>query len=210
VKYVTVLGMARPLMDGSTRESLATDCRDAALAFMSGVASGWNKRDLALWLTGPYACATRHAPRVQPAARLVVAPLEIAPATIEQLVTRVRGQLLASLEKAALDFGTLDFTDEVMQRGLVRKVVAASGREAWVPVDAVRMRLRDRVRSLFTADFLNAPYTYADLFVCHHCEAVVFDDRTKRRGICGAHRVSGMIPRNDDGPASVPQSRVMY
>ena len=57
------------------------------------------------------------------------------------------------------------------------------------------MRLRDRLRSLFAADYLNAPYTYAELFVCHRCEAVVFDEHAKQLGICGAHRMSGVVPR---------------
>jgi hypothetical protein len=117
--------------------------------------------------------------------------------TIEALVTRVRGQLLASIEKAALEFGALDFAAEVVERGFVRKVVDADGRDAWIPVDGARMRLRDRLRSLFTADYLNAPYTYAELFVCHRCEAVVFDDRAKQLGICGSHRISGVVPRDD-------------
>jgi hypothetical protein len=207
VKHATALGPIRPIEDGLTRESLARDCREAALSFMSGVATGWDKLDLALWLTGPYAHATRHAQGGAGFAKHPQSRDEIAPASVELLVTRVRGQLLASLEKAALEFGTLDFTDEAVARGLVRKVVAADGRDAWVPVDAPRMRLRDRLRSLFTADFLNAPYTYSELFVCHRCEAVVFDDRAKRRGICGAHRLSGMIARNDDAPESVPQAR---
>jgi hypothetical protein len=113
------------------------------------------------------------------------------------LVTRVRGQLIASLEKAALEFGSLEFADEIVERGLVRKVVDAEGRDAWIPVDAQRLRLRDRLRALFTADYLNAPYTYAELFVCHRCEAVVFDDHAKEVGICGAHRMSSMAPPAD-------------
>ena len=181
------------LADGSTRESLASDCRDAALGFMSGVAAGWDKLDLALWLTGPYARATRHGKHGERVAA-VSDEQEIADETIEALVTRVRGQLIASLEKAALEFGSLEFADEIVERGLVRKVVDAEGRDAWIPVDAQRMRLRDRLRALFTADYLNAPYTYAELFVCHRCEAVVFDDHAKEVGICGAHRMSSYAP----------------
>jgi hypothetical protein len=187
----------RVLEDGSTRQSLAEDCREAALSFMSGVALGWDKLDLALWLTGPYARATRHGKHGERVAALSEGEM-IAEESIEALVTRVRGQLLASLEKAALEFGTLDFAEEVVERGIVRKVVDTDGRDAWIPVDGARMRLRDRLRSLFTADYLNAPYTYAELFVCHRCEAVVFDERAKQVGICGSHRMSGVVPRNSE------------
>lgn len=191
----------RTLEDGSTRQSLAEDCREAALSFMSGVAAGWDKLDLALWLTGPYARATRHGKHGERVAAMHEGEV-IDDETIESLVTRVRGQLIASLEKAALEFGALDFADEMVERGLVRKVIDAEGRDAWVPVDGARMRLRDRLRSLFVADYLNAPYTYAELFVCHRCEAVVFDSHAKEIGICGAHRMSGMVPRDESLPAS--------
>lgn len=181
------------LADGATRESLSAECRDAALSFMSGVASGWDKLDLALWLTGPYARATRHGKHGERVAAVSDGE-EISDESIESLVTHVRGQVIASLERAALEFGSLEFSDEIVERGLVRKVLDADGRDAWVPVDGSRLRLRDRVRALFTADYLNAPYTYAELFVCHRCEAVVFDDHAKQVGICGAHRMSGMVP----------------
>ena len=201
VRYVTAYpGSDRlsrqTLSDGSTRESLAGECRDAAPSFMSGVAAGWDKLDLALWLTGPYARATRHGKHGERVAALSDSE-EISDASIEALVTHVRGQVIASLERAALEFGSLEFSDEIVERGLVRKVVDAEGRDAWVPVDSARLRLRDRVRALFTADYLNAPYTYAELFVCHRCEAVVFDDHAKEVGICGAHRMSGVAPKNE-------------
>jgi len=197
VKYVTAYATARQsrqtLSDGCTRESLAADCRAAALGFMSGVAAGWDKLDLALWLTGPYARASRHGKHGERVAAVSVAvEREISDDTIEALVTHARGQLIASLEKAALEFGSLEFADEMVERGLVRKVVDAEGRDAWIPVDVQRLRLRDRLRALFTADYLNAPYTYAELFVCHRCEAVVFDHHAKEVGICGAHRMSSM------------------
>jgi hypothetical protein len=206
VKYVTAYPASdrlsrRKLEDGSTRESLADECRDAALSFMSGVASGWDKLDLALWLTGSYARATRHGKHGERVAAVGGAE-EISDESIESLVTHVRGQLIASLERAALEFGSLEFSDELVERGLVRKVIDAEGRDAWVPVDAPRLRLRDRVRALFTADYLNAPYTYAALFVCHRCEAVVFDDHAKEVGICGAHRMSGVVPKTESGESA--------
>lgn len=191
----------RPLEDGSTRESIAEECRAASLSFMSGVALGWDKLDLAMWLTGPYSRATRHAKHGERVAAISDAG-EIGDASIEALVTRVRGQLLASLEQAALKHGKLDFTDEAVERDLIRKVVDADGRDAWIPVDAPRMRLRDRLQSLFAADYLNTPYRYAELFVCHRCEAVVFDDQAKRTGVCGAHRLSGLIQSNIESPVS--------
>jgi hypothetical protein len=213
VKYVMAFGTGdrkngRPLDDGSTRQTIAEDCREAALSFMAGVAAGWDKLDLALWLTGPYARATRHAKHGErvSAVHHHHGPHEIASDTIEELVTHVRGQMIAALETAALEYGALDFANDVVERGLVRSVVDADGRDAWVPVDNARLRLRDRLKSLFAADYLNAPYAYTELFVCHRCEAVVFDERAKRVGICGAHRLSGMVQR--EGELPVPASKL--
>src|SRR4051812_33769134 len=129
---------------GVTRETIAQDCRAAALSFMSGVAEGWEKLDLAIWLIGPYARATRHAPYAERVAALGARGREahsVDAGSVEALVTRVRGQLLASLEKGALELGDLDFTDEAVRRGHVRKVLDVDGHDAWVPVDAPRLRL---------------------------------------------------------------------
>jgi len=60
------------------------------------------------------------------------------------------------------------------------------------------MRLRDRVASLFVADYLNNPAAYSHLYVCHHCEAIVFEQGARERGMCSAHlrSVSGMVPKH--------------
>lgn len=203
MKYVTAFPPSRGprrLEAGVTRETVGADCREAALAFMAGVASGWDKLDLAFWLTGPYARATRHAKRGERDIAVDDGE-ELSEHDIEELVTRVRGQLIASLEKAALEYGSLEFAEEAMERGLVRQMVDDEDRDVWIPLDGSRMRLRDRVRSLFAADYLNTPYAYAELFVCHRCEAVVFDEAAKQLGVCGAHRVSGVVPREDRGNA---------
>lgn len=184
---------------GSTRGSVAAECRAAALAFMNGVTGGWDKLDLVLWLTGAYAHATRHVARGERVAGMTDES-DIDPEIVDALVTRVRAQLIAALERAALAEGALDFAVEAMDRGLVRRSVDVDGEVVWVPADTARMRLRDRVRSLFAADYLNDPGAYASLYVCHRCESVVFDENAKKLGACSNHRrVSGIVPRAVDG-----------
>ena len=195
-------GLAR-LETGATRESVSVECRAAALELLSGAASGWDKLDLVLWLTGPYHQATRHLPRGERVLH-VEDDAGVEPAAVDELVVRVRGQVLASLEKAALEDGTVDFAEDAAARGIVRRTQDASGEEVWVPVDLARMRLRDRMRSLVAADYLNAPEDYRELFVCHRCEAVVFDAGAKRLGVCAAHkRLSGVVPREDGSTPKV-------
>ncbi len=212
MKYGTAFSngaSVRHVADGATRDSLSEDCRAAALSFMAGVADGWGKLELATWLTGPYARATRHAAHGERVVALGGPTDAIDPQVLEALLTRVRGQVHASLEKASLEHGTLDFTDAMVARGLVGEVADADGRPAWVPVDRARARLRDRLQSLFAGDYLNAPYTYVELFVCHRCEAVVFDAYAKRQGICGLHHLSGHAPSNNNAPLSDPYARLI-
>jgi hypothetical protein len=210
VKYVVAFGGSRSgpalLEDSVTRASVASECREAALEFMAGVAGGWEKADLASWLTGPYAQATRHSQHGErtllvrgavPVDRNAAGVVD--PDTIEDLLTSTRGRILAGLEKAALGDGTLEFAADLVERGLVRQAFDGDGMEAWVPVDAPRMRLKDRVTSLFVADYLNDRVGYGSLYVCHRCEAVVFDESARELGMCSAHRrMSGIVSRNDD------------
>ena len=198
----------RTLLDGdATRESVAADCRAAALGFMNGVSAGWDKLDLVLWLTGEYARATRHVARGE-RVTVMSGERDIEPEIIEQLVTRVRAHLIAALEKAAMSEGTLDFAVEAMDRGLVRRAADVHGDVVWVPVDIARLRLRERVKSLFAADYLDDPGAYASLYVCHRCENVVFDDNAKKLGACSNHkRTSGIVPRalDEDADVDVPR-----
>ncbi|MBX3209100.1 MAG: hypothetical protein KF764_28970 [Labilithrix sp.] len=204
------------LATGATRASVAAECREAALEFMAGAADGWDKVELARWLTGSYARATRHfrhgertlvveraaddaASRGEPGGsreRGSESRERVSADAVEDLLTSTRGRLLAALEKAALSGGALAFAGEIVERGFVRRAFGEDGIDAWLAVDGPRMRLRDRVSALFVADYLNDPAAYAALYVCHHCEAVVFDEGAGRAGMCSAHRrASGIVVR---------------
>jgi hypothetical protein len=194
------------LNDGATRETVALECRSAALDFMSGVGHGWTKLELVRWLIGPYANAVRHGidgertPAV-PSKRRRGA---VRPETIEELLVATRGKVLAALEKAALGDGMLDFVEDALEHDFVHRAFGEDGREVWIPMDRPRMRLRDRVEALFSADYLNDPVGYGSLYVCHRCEAVVFDAHAREAGMCSAHsRVSGIVMRNDDTAIAV-------
>lgn len=185
------------LLDDSTLESVSLECREAALAFMSGVATGWDKLDLARWLTGPYARATRHTRHGERVAH-VGQGREVPDMTVIELGIETRRRLRDALHAAALDCGALGFAEDAIQRGTVRRAFDSDGQTVWVPVDGARSRLLDRVESLFVADYLNTPQAYAELVVCPRCDAIVFDAVAKRNGSCGLHRPSGVVPRELD------------
>ena len=99
---------------------------------------------------------------------------------------------MAALELAALVSGTPDFIEDALIDQHVRRVVDLRGERVWVPVDITRMRLRDRVASLFVADYLNRPSDYELFHVCHLCEAITFDPESKALGRCATHRSSSI------------------
>lgn len=201
-------GRARPalLEGGVLRESVAAECRRAALEFMAGVASGWTKLDLAQWLTGVYAHATRHCQHGE-RTFIASASASVDSTSIEELLSNTRGPMLSALQKAALSDGSLDFADEAIDRGFVRRAVDADGMEVWIPVDGARMCLRDRVQALFVADFLNDPIAFGTLYVCRHCEAIVFDQAGCTVEMClMQRRRSAIVTRNaeTDEEAALP------
>jgi hypothetical protein len=176
-----------------TADAVGDACREAGLLFVDGVATDWGKAELAMWLAGPYRDATRFGgtprPSVPPAP-----PTQRAAGITEQLdriVREARWHVLASLEALALPQGQHRFVDRALAAQHLAPRKDSRGVVVWVPVCLPGMRLCARVLSLFAADYLTRPSDYVSaLFVCHRCEAVVFDREARRRGDCGAH-VSG-------------------
>lgn len=186
-----VLAVTEPSDDG-LRRSVSTACRKAALSFMEGTLSRWRKLDLALWLMGPYALATvrpRHE-GLRALGELDVGNLGDDPSCFADVVASARMRVVTALERAVLEGGSLAFVERVVERGLIRRIRDRLDRPVWLPVDLRRVSLRERLESLFVADYLNEPRDYAELYVCHACEGVVFDAEARRRGRCGVH-VSG-------------------
>lgn len=199
MKYVSSFRPDRPVVldEGVTRESVAAECREAALSLMAVAASDAPKLDLAIWLTGPYARATRHFKRGE---RTPTRAFAIDPAEIDALLEATRADVLAMLSTDPLAPGALEFAHDAVNRALVRRVSDENLESVWVPIDGPRMRLRDRVISLFAAHRLNDPATHAELFICPECSSVVFDEHAREVGRCAAHRHgSGIEFRKKDG-----------
>lgn len=195
MKYIRTFKSRGPVLvdDGVTAEVVAADSREAALAFMSGVARGWTKHDLVAWLEGEYAHATRHCRQGERAVGVSLqtrGPLD--PLAIERLLTSTRATMIAMLVES-LSPTTFEFAHDAVRRNLVHRASDENLEPIWLPIDAARMRLRDRVCSLFAAHRLNDPATHAALFVCPQCDELVFDEHAQQLGRCGSHRqVSGI------------------
>lgn len=180
--------------------SVAAACRAAALAFVNGVGRGWTKRDLARWLLGPYreaACPLPGAERVGFAPTMA----EVSAARVDRLLNEVREHALRSLE--GTPDGLVSLPSWAKTAGSVLRSRHGNGESGFIPVDWPRMRLDDRVMSLFAVDVLVRPRDYERrLAVCSRCRAVSFDEASRDRGFCDLHpdRVrydSGVVPRSE-------------
>ncbi len=200
-------GAPRRLPDGVSIDTVSGSCRAAGVEFLEGVSRGWAKRELATWLSEPYAVAASRLGRVDPPTESVVTDgVDLRPSRLAAIMESARLHTLTMLEELALPHAESDYVDEAITHGYVCPAEDELGTAVWVPIDRPRMRLRDRVRSLFVADYLNTPYEYeSSFFVCHRCEAARFDEDAKWMGFCRKHlRPSHTVARvlGDEAPAS--------
>lgn len=193
-----------------TRIEFAEACREAGLAFMSGVAAGWDRRDLAVWLLQKYGKIA-----IKPKERGREVSTESGVQRVQQraisdMLREARWKAFAALEEAAT--GQARFVQEVAGKGLIFR----DEKLGWMPIDRPNARLRGRVLSLFAIDCLVRPSDYRNLlFACPRCESVVFDATAKEIGRCCGNRPqvdtsSGArpAPKISDFRASVPRSRI--
>ena len=182
-------------MPGDERIAFADACREAGLAFMRGVANGWDRRDLAVWLLQSYG---KLAVKPKEKSDRVPADSGVQNQTISDVLREARWKAFAALEEAAT--GQARFVQAVAGKGLIVR----DEKLAWVPVDRPGARLRARVLSLFAIDCLLRPSDYRNiLFACPRCESIVFDGSAKEAGRC-----CGQKPMVDTSSGSRPAPKI--
>jgi hypothetical protein len=166
------------LAPGRSVRDVSHACRSAALAF-AWCAKAWQKRDLARWLTGPYAnaIAVTNGISITTTKRFVGGPrARIDDDSIRSLLDRSHQQLLSLLRSVQAWKGEAGFAKSMVDAGLVIGVIDYDDSSlGFAPVSVPEMRLVDRVRSLFIADYLTSPSDYASFRVCTACEGATFD-----------------------------------
>ena len=164
------------LLPGIGVAEVADASRSAALGFAWSAHNGWGRRDLARWLVGPYAHAVR-ATRVlrTSGTRPSVAPRALDEETVEHLLATTRTEILEMLRGIWSWKHDARAARERISEGLIAGIVDEAGGLGFAPVDHARMRLVDRVRSLFVADYLTRPGDYAAFAVCEDCDGATFD-----------------------------------
>jgi len=174
----------RLLSPGHRVSDIADACRSAALAFAWCAHRAWSRRELARWLIGPYAAAISqpHDTRVRRVAG-DAGPLE--EDAVSELLVRAHGQVLDALRSVHSWKDDACFARDMVTGGFVIGVIDEVDSIGYAPVDVWNMRLVDRVRSLFVADYLTRPNDYASFVICEGCQGATFDGGESHRVTCG-------------------------
>jgi len=178
------------------RTAFSDRCRRTGIAFMRGVALGWDAHDLETWQRESYgmlAVVPRDVFLSTPARVSAAAPIP----TLGDLLREARWKVFAALEEAAA--GHARFVQQIAGE----RLIARDSSVGWVPVDRKGASLRGRVLSLFAVDCLLRPSDYRTLLLaCPRCESVVFSEEARREGRCCADVVGSgqrLSARLDDG-----------
>lgn len=164
------------LLPGCRVRDVADACRSAGLGFAWSAHHGWGKRELAQWLVGPYAQAAGATRALRHSGmRRAVTHRPLDEADVTELLTNARREILDVLRNAWTWPADPGFARARVDEGLVAGIVDETSELGYAPVDAPGMRLVDRVRSLFIADYLTRPGDYAAFAVCEDCEGATFD-----------------------------------
>jgi hypothetical protein len=160
--------------------------RGAGSSFLRGTTLGWGRRELADWLVCQYApCA---------ASPLYPESAEPSPASertldegiLERVILDARGHALRLLADLVVPWQASPIARLAVACGTVVSQRDERGRIAYSPVGLKRMRLGERVASLFVADYLNHPTDYRWVMTCRECGEVGFSAALEHASWCNA------------------------
>jgi len=154
------------------RQNVIT-ARDAGTRFIKDAADGWGRRELAKWLLSHYApCAVpagEDGPNFERARPQIVREEVIA-----RLVREAREDALILLPELRDPMRLAAIARVMINSRFVAAVPDERGARAYAPIALPRMKLSERVASLFVADCLNDPFDYRFVYVCGACSEVSF------------------------------------
>lgn len=180
----------RSLVSSTIRiANTASPVRRAAAEFVRGTTFGWGRRELATWLVCHYApCLVSDAAAGSGASHGCAANLSRASALldddrIERLILDARSSVLCLLSDLAWPSHAAASARSALDAGAVLETRDRDGAVRWAPVGRKRMRLEERVGSLFIADALQHPRDYRGVSLCRLCGELGF-------GAAAAHEPS--------------------
>ncbi len=194
-----------PLTLSYDRTEVADLCRSAVQSFLTNVSLGGGALEVRDWLVGPYArvVLSGERPDAPPSSGRVNR------VTLNERIQDARTRLIARLHTLREPEMGMHFTMIAACEGWVVPFVDRLGKAGYVPIDAPRMTLFDRLQSLVAADCLARPESYVnELTICELCESVEFvkhrhpDDEELCR-LCsrssGVHFRPTLVPLADVG-----------
>jgi hypothetical protein len=150
--------------------------RAAAAEFIRGTSLGWGRRDLARWLVCHYSPCLVSDATVHPDGHAAAVSASLSAASsgldderVEQLILDARSSVLRMLADLAWPSQAMAIAQSAIGSGSVIEMRDRLGNRSWAPVGRKRMRLADRVASLFIADALNTPQDYRNVSMCRDC-----------------------------------------
>lgn len=183
----------RPLpspTDACSPASPASPIREAAAEFVRGTTFGWGRRDLAAWLVCHYSPCLVADAAVHPDGIRSLAP-NLSPASvrlddecIERLILDARCSVLKLLADLAWPSEATARAQNAIGAGHVIATPDRRGDRHWAPVGRRRMRLAERVGSLFIADALEHPLDYPGLSLCRACGELGFGAKAVHQAGC--------------------------
>ena len=183
------------LLPGCRVRDVADACRSAGLGFAWSAHHRWGRRELAQWLVGPYAQAAGATRMLRASGtRRVVTYRPLDEAHVVALLLDARAEVLDVLRNAWTWPADPAFARARVEEGLVAGIVDEASDIGYAPVDGPGMRLVDRVRSLFIADYLTRPDAYASFAVCEECDGATFDGALDHAS-CGKPRGHTVLRR---------------
>ena len=177
-------------------EDVMRRTRHAVHAFLGSAANGWGKTKLRSWLIVEYGMATEWtredevSPWLQPVARM-------ADEQVREVVEDARRRMGRLLVDESSGWSTPGFAKEMIDRGLITGVIDSSGREACAPAARVQLSFLERVASLFIADYLAHPASFAHMTSCESCGEVQLYGRVTHARAC--MRLSSVRPPAESG-----------
>jgi hypothetical protein len=192
----SVEDQVRVLPPGVTVRRVMDATRRAGLAFVSGAAMGWDRGQLRSWFDLDYEPSIAWSR--SSVDRVLSDPAEgLDDVEVSMLVDKIRLRMIETLQGAAVNWKTKTFARDMVHAGLAVAIYDRSASaQAYAPGVHPDMRLKDRVTSLFVADYLSRAPDYDRIGSCDACGEIAIGTTPRHSSWCAKPPTkSGIIER---------------
>ena len=160
--------------------------RAAGAAFVRGSTLGWTRHDLANWLVCQYAPCAMPPTDEDRGARPPALERTLDDGIFARVILDAHDRVLRLLSDLALPLTASPIARIAVASGMVARRRGADAPVEHAAVALSRLRIHERVESLFVADYLNRPLEYARLRICRDCGELSFTGVLEHAGWCEA------------------------